>query len=156
VEQQFAISFLALEKLKALYPDRGRVEAAVLPDKLSELLTHAEGWLSREQWEQVEVGAVLKALRGLRNPTLQEVLDAMLVQYRIKWDDLYPPSVAMSLVLTRNALFHGSARLEIDPLSRELERLRAIIARLLLRMLGWEDLSNAPDVAFLTWLQTPP
>jgi hypothetical protein len=156
VEQQFAISFLALEKLKALYPDRGRVGAAVLTDKLSELLTQAEGWLTLEHWEQGEVGAVLKALRGLRNPTLQEVLDAMLVQYHIKWDDLYPPGVAMSLVQTRNALFHGSAQLGIDPLSRELERLRAIIARLVLRMLGWEDLSNAPDAAFLTWLQTPP
>jgi len=88
----------------------------------------------------------------LNRPSLRFVLDALFFRYNIDWTDIYPSTGDFTLIKTRDKLFHSSQEPNFDLLFKETNRLQAIIERLLLRMLGWEDLSHSPTDFMKKWL----
>ena len=57
------------------------------------------------------------------------------------------------VIKTRNRLIHTAEDIDEDILFNDMQRLKAIIERLLLRILGWNDLSRAPNKYQLEYLR---
>ena len=144
-EEQFTSLFLSLERIKDLFARSDRSYAKVLDD--TDFFS-----LSRNICQLVRQSVSSKARRKLiyeklpeiNRPSLRSVLDALLQKQVIKWTDLYPANAKFSLIKTRDKLFHSSESVDHDQLIHELDRLRALVDRLLLSLLGSRDFSRAP------------
>ena len=155
VDQQFAVSFLALEKLKAVHPARATSPALLFAGQIDDLVVHVTEWLRDGQWSPDQADVVVRRLRDLRNAPFQQVIETILGQHAVEWRDLYPEASQMTVFKTRNSLFHASGSPDLSHLRRELLRLRSVTARIILRMLGWSDLTRTPDPGLASWLRRP-
>ena len=152
--QRFGEFFLALEALHSIELER-LGETFLLGDsvfkrvksRLKEPLVAAlrtEGERSRKIAEQMT-----QKLTELNRPALWDGLRRLLVRLRVDWEDLYPvpaPERPTFLKL-RNTLFHSHARADDETIYKEAIRVEAVVHRILLRWLGWEDLWDAPRPA---------
>ena len=73
------------------------------------------------------------------------LLNWLCEELQVKWRDLYPPNYVKDLprfIKTRNEMFHSHEVIDGELVLRETKRLRAVFERLVLRALGWGDLSH--------------
>ena len=82
---------------------------------------------------------------------MRQALAAMCAELDLSWTDLYPSDHGFTLMKTRGTLFHSARPIEHEFLWKETERLRALVERILLAMLGWRH-SLSPAAHTLTWL----
>ena len=150
-QQRFGEFFLALEALHSIDLAR-RAKTFLLDDKvfkrarkrLKEPLAaalHAEGVRSRKITERMT-----QKLTELNRPALWDGVRSLLARLRVDWEDLYPEPGAErpTFLKLRNTLFHSHTRAEGETIHKEAVRVEAVVHRILLRWLGWEDLWNVP------------
>jgi len=159
IEEEFSITFLAFEKLKDLFAEQENCRLNLPKEmfnkfrkktNLSKLIEETIFMLLRQRQEEEEkIHATAQNIKAkipdLNHPPLQNVIEKLLAKYGLDWRELYPPSQnKLTLINTRDRLFHTSEEREGMFLLEETERLQAIVGRLLLRMLGWHDISCCP------------
>lgn len=148
VESQFLSLFTALEALKNIFAEEeGRMQ--LLDQETFEEMRSDLKDVVREHIGGNENSGlrseIYKSMIGLNRPSLQSLLDGMFDKYDTGLGDLYPQEKRPTLKQTRNNLVHGKgAPDEVGKLTDELFRLQALVNRLILRMLGWEDISQCP------------
>ena len=88
-------------------------------------------------------------LTELNRPALWDGLRELLGRLRVDWQDLYPQPAPErpTFLKLRNALFHSHARADNETIYKEAIRVEAVVHRILLRWLGWQDLWDAPPPA---------
>jgi hypothetical protein len=139
LEQQFSTMFLSLEKIKDMYAKKESIRFTFKEREFNEKIGEALKTLIERQVEDEGKRAwVAKKLPELNRPPMREVIDLLLSAYDVTWRDLYPPKSHLTILETRNRLFHSSEQIDIDSLANETQRLKVILARLLLKILGWK------------------
>ena len=149
--QRFGEFFLALEALHSIERER-RDETFLIADKVFKRIRsrlqkplvaalRAEGVRSR-----TIAGQMTHKLTELNRPALWDGLRRLLGRLRVDWEDLYPepPPERPTFLKLRNTLFHSHARADDETIHKEAIRVEAVVHRILLRWLGWQDLWNAP------------
>jgi hypothetical protein len=145
---EFYVAHEALHSIELEHRD----EAFLLDDKvfkrvrsrLKEPLAaalRAEGVRSRTVAAQMT-----QKLTELNRPALWHGVQRLMQRLRVDWEDLYPDPAPErpTFLKLRNVLFHSHARAGDEPVHKEAIRVEALVHRILLRWLGWEDLWNAP------------
>ena len=154
LEEQFTTFFLSLERIKDLFALKEKLQKNLSGRDFKELKTLVSDIIEKNIKPREVSEKILNKIPELNRPSTRFVLDLLLSKYNIDWIDIYPPASAFTLIKTRNELFHSSRKLNIDLLTKEVYRLQSIIERLLLRMLGWEDISRTPTDYIKKWLTT--
>jgi hypothetical protein len=150
--QRFGELFLALEALRSIYLEH-KSKTFLLPDKtfkrvqaqLRDLLGNslrAEAVHSRLVRDQMT-----EKLAELNRPPFWRGVESLMGRLRVDWQDLYPEPVPErpTFLKMRNLLFHTHQRLKDEDVIKEAVRLEAVVQRIILRWLGWEDLWMAPS-----------
>lgn len=154
MEEQFTILFLALERTKDLFTRHNPEFSSILPLSLFEPISESIKVQIREAVDSPDVRArIYGKMRELNRPSLHFVLDSLFSKNEISYDDLYPEGEKFSLISTRDQLFHSSKEINHDHLFREFYRLKSLLERLLLRLLGWRHLDRSPDDYTKNWLR---
>lgn len=154
VEEKFSKLFLSLEKIKDMFAIRENLLVNLPLDEFDKLKSKISEVITGEALDKIISGKINAKLPELNRPTLRVVLDAIFEKHGISWDDLYPKGGDLSIVKTRNSLFHSSEDIDLSLLAKETERLKIILARILLRMLGWQDISHSQSRYTLEWLRS--
>lgn len=154
LEEQFTTSFLSLEKIKDMFAIKKNFQKNLKDRSFKKLRSLISETIRRN----TEFSEVVEKIQGkipeLNRPSLRFILESLFKEYNITWKDIYPSTSKFTLIKTRDDLFHSSQKFNIGLLVKELYRLQALIERLLLRMLGWQDLSRSPAEHKKKWLTT--
>ncbi|MDH3889573.1 MAG: hypothetical protein OEV49_00690 [candidate division Zixibacteria bacterium] len=142
---QFLLLFVCLEKLKDLYARKAGLLQIQSDAEYIKLASAIDGVLGDCIAEPKIRRQVSSKLRELNRPTFRSVLQRMLDHYKVPWRDLYPPDAKLGFIRTRDTLLHSTDPVPPDRLYNDMERVQAIVDRLLLRLLGWDDLSATPS-----------
>ena len=104
--------------------------------------------------KQVPVHWWYGKLSALDRPSFWQGLEPMLKRFHIGWGDLYPDPRPKrpTFIDVRNDLIHSGKLQDDDEFLKEMLRLEAILQRVLLRWLGWQDLWSAPSVTMKVFL----
>ena len=153
VEEKFSKLFLSLEKIKDMFAIKENLLENLPLDDFEKLKSKISEVITEETLDKITTGKIKMKLLELNRPSLRAILDVIFKRYDISWDDLYPEGSDLSIVKTRNALFHTSENMNLTLLAKETERLKIVLARILLRMLGWEDISYSQDRFTKEWLR---
>ena len=152
LEEQFTTYFLSLERLKDIFARKKELQHNLL-DKTFKNLKSLVSKVIKESIQTDDVlERIMEKISELNRPSLSFLLNSLFSTYDVDWKDIYPQGSKFTLIRTRNKLFHSSEELNIDLLVKEVRRLQTILERLLLRMLGWEDLSCSPRDFMKRWL----
>jgi len=150
--QRFGEFFLALEALHSLHLESGGrtflLEKAVFKKVQSAMRASLTGALRAQGLRSLAVRAQMaNKLNELNRPPLWDGLQALMKRLRVDWDDLYaaPAPERPTFLKLRNRLFHSHGRAADEEVYKESIRVEAVVHRILLRWLGWEDLWNAPS-----------
>jgi hypothetical protein len=161
LEERFIGYFLALESLKDLHSQQRN---SILPPSLFRKVKralreslagfgHGEGIpLTQQQLVSLE-----RKLPDLNRPAFVELLEAMLAEYGLDWRDLYPRTLESPrppFIGLRDQLIHTGAVDSRPQLDLETIRLEGLVERVILRMLGWEDISSSPRPWFYELVKT--
>jgi hypothetical protein len=152
VEERLASAFWSLEKLVnllVLRDGRDRIFGSSRFDRIEKQLKAAlESSTSTDsRWGDGGVGLALlrDKLPELNRPSFSAQLKWACHTAGVIWSDLYPPGVDISVprfIRTRNEIFHSNAAIDGALVLRESLRVTAVIERLVLKLLGWDDLSG--------------
>lgn len=152
VEERFTTFFLSLERIKDMFALREGV-GKNLPDRAFESLAGVVSDVIEKNIESSDARErIEKKIPELNRPSLRFLLDILFSRLGIEWRDIYPSGSEFTLIRTRDKLFHSSVELNLPQLVKEMYRLRTIVERILLRMLGWEDVSRSPSRNIGEWL----
>jgi len=148
VESQFLSLFTALETLKNIFAEQEGLVTLLDQDTFEEMRSDLKD-VVREHIGGDENSdlrkEIYKSMFGLNRPSLQSLLNGMFEKYDTGIEDLYPQDKKSTLKDTRNNLVHGrGAPDDTSKLTNEILRLQALVNRLILRMLGWNDVSRCP------------
>lgn len=154
LEEQFTTLFLSLEKIKDMFALKENLRENLRQKSFKKLSSLISDVIEKNVESPEVINRTQKKIPELNRPSLRFVLDSLFCRYNIDWTDIYPPASKLTLIKTRDKLFHTLQEPNIDLLVKELLRLRAVIERLLLRMLCWEDLSHSPPDFIKKWLTT--
>lgn len=145
VEEQFTSLFLALERIKDLFARSNKAYSQIFDDSNFHSLSRNICDLVRQNVDSKSRRKLLyEKIRELNRPSFSSVLDSLLQKQDVQWKDLYPTNAKFSLIETRDKMFHSSDIIDHRELILELHRLRALVERLLLSLLGSRDFSRAP------------
>jgi hypothetical protein len=92
----------------------------------------------------VLLGMLREKLPELNRPSIASQLQWLCDSLGVTWRDLYPPNVSLDrprFIRTRNEIFHSNAPVDGAFVLRETYRVSALFERLILKVLGWTDLS---------------
>lgn len=154
IEEKFSKLFLSLEKIKDMFAIKENLLENLSPDEFQKLKSKILGVVTEEVLDVAVAGKIKLKLLELNRPALRTILDEIFKRYSIPWDDLYPKGSDLSILMTRNTLFHTSKDMDLILLAKETERLKIIVARILLRMLGWNDISHSQERFSKEWLSS--
>lgn len=144
LEEQFATLFLSLEKIKDMFALKEGLRKNLRGKAFGRLASLISDVIKKNPASAKVFDRIEPKIAELNRPSLRFVLESLFQRYRIDWRDVYPQASDLTLLKTRDKLFHSSEELDADLLVKEFYRLQAIVQRLLLRLLGWVDLSHSP------------
>jgi len=151
IEEKFTSMFLALERLKDMYSRAYKIINYIdkplfnnIKAKIHEIINSATN--------KTEADKMLCKISDLNRPSIRFIIEKMLKEYEIQWEELYPNNKEITLFTTRNALFHTNKEFT-ERSYKDCYRLQYILERLLLKMLGWSDFKNSPPEHTLEWLR---
>jgi hypothetical protein len=149
--QRFGEFFLALEALHSLHVEsRGKtflVEKATFRKVQDDLKKALGPALQRHSVRSQKIRAQMVTKLGeLNRPPLWQGVTDLMRRLRVDWEDLYPAPAPErpTFLRLRNSLFHSHTRADDESVYKESLRVEAVVHRILLRWLGWEDLWNVP------------
>jgi hypothetical protein len=152
LDEQFTTLFLALEWTKDLFAQQNQqFKSIISPTCFEGLATSIKEQIGLTVNSPDIQSRIYDKLPELNRPSLRFVLDSLLSKHGISYLDLYTDGEEFSLIKTRNLLFHSSKEIDPSMLYLEFYRLRSILERLLLALLGWRDFSRSPDVYMKKW-----
>jgi len=155
IEEQFTTFFLSLEKIKDMFARQEGLLENVSEEDFKKLKSAVSAVIKENVESSKSRNIIKRKIRELNRPPLLYVLESLFSRYNVDWKDVYPKGSDLTLVKTRNDLFHSSQELDMDLLVRERDRLQALVERILLRMLGWNDISRSPTHSLKQWLTVP-
>lgn len=101
---------------------------------------------------------IITKMNELNRPSIREVVKWLMRDYQVFYDDLYPNQTftlpftfpktikdPATFFTTRNKLIHTADEIDSAHLFKETYCLRSLVERLILKMLGWNDMSGAPE-----------
>lgn len=144
VQEKFSSFFLCLEKLKDMYAKDSGKQKIQKSKPFEEMADDIKRLIEERLVDSNEKKLIIEKLPELNRPSFHVVLESMLSDYGINWRDIYPQGAQLTLVKTRNRLFHSSEEINSWVLIREMQRLRVLVERILLALLGWTDFSQSP------------
>lgn len=153
--ERFLLMFLALERLKDMW-SKSKGQSYILSDTgWAKLNSSVKSAIKDAVDDPVDRASIYQKTRELNRPSLSSVLTNMMEHYEVRTDDLYPPSVSPTFISTRDRLVHSGDIGDPKRFYKDSVRVQHIVERLFLRMLGWTDVSGAPDEIALPKLQEP-
>ena len=151
-EEQYLSFIMSLEKLKDIFSIRESFDKNLSETDFNSLRDSLKELIKEKIGSKTLRGKIYPKLRELNRPSFDSVLDEILEKFDVEWKDLYPNNHKRTIIQTRDDLLHSSKTIDFKFLSKESYRLRSIIERILLRMLGWKDISNSPKNYIKEWL----
>jgi len=142
LETQFTTTFLALEKIKADYESINNLGKILPSDEFETLRKYISSSISQFTNDKNAECDIKLKIPELNRPPIRSTIDKILQFYSIEWKDLYPEGSDLTIFNTRNKLFHSARKVDFDYLIKEMDRLQILLARIILKILGWNDLSN--------------
>ena len=144
-EQRFLFYFMALEKLKDMYAKKeGLVRTVGSGSEGRHLIKDVNSYLDKRLADHPALTLVKEKTVELDRPPLWYVLEKLLLEYDVEWKDLYPPNTEKpTFIGVRNKLVHSAESVEPAQLYCDTERLRVVLERLLLKLLGWQNMYGA-------------
>ena len=155
LEEQFTTFFLSLEKIKDLFARQEGLLKNLVKKDFEELESTVSNVIKAHVSSPEIFDRIKTKIPELNRPPLRFVLETLFSRFDIDWRDLHPPGDPLTLIKTRGELFHSSREVDLDRLAKDRHRLQAILERLLLRLLGWGDLSRSPTAHTRMWLASP-
>ncbi len=151
----FTLLFLALEKLKDQAAKENKWQSILRKEDFSLVRRRVADLLDEMIKGNPDAGYVKEKLGELNRPSMKRLLEKLFCLLEVPVADLYPPSTdPFTFLSTRNKLFHSYEPVAELELINEAIRLKAIVARLILRRLKWADLSHVPDAWQRRWITT--
>lgn len=161
LEERFIRLLLALESLKDLHSQE---RDSILPSGLFRRVKRALRGVLAEfasgdtpEVTQQQLTSLERKLPDLNRPAFAELVDAMLAEYGLEWRDLYPPDLEIRrppFIALRDQLIHTGAVDSPPQLDLESIRVQGLVERVILKMLGWEDVSSSPRPWFDVLIRT--
>lgn len=144
-EQRFLFYFMALEQLKDMYAQKkGLVRTVGSKSEGKCFIRDVNLYLDKRLADHPALTLVKEKTVELDRPPLWYVLEKLLLEYDVEWKDLYPPNTEKpTFIGVRNKLVHSAESVEPAQLYFDTERLRVVLERLLLKLLGWQDAYGA-------------
>ena len=149
--QRFGEFFLALEALHSLHLEsRGKtfmLEKTVFRKVQSTMGEPLRKALLEQGVRSPRIHERMRAKLGeLNRPPLWDGVKDLMAGLKVDWEDLYaaPAPDRPPFLRLRNRLFHSHGREDDETIYKESIRVEAVVHRILLRWLGWQDLWNAP------------
>lgn len=155
LEDKFAILFLALEKLKDLYASKKKLKDIVPKNNFKILESNLKNCIRQSILDANVRSLIYRKIPELNRPPLNSILDSMFSEYGIAWTDIYPQGSKYTFINTRDKLFHSTDEIDMELLAKEHTRLQVIVERILLILLGWNNLSRTLSETTKKWLITP-
>jgi hypothetical protein len=152
-EDKFAISFLALEKIKDMYAKKKKMDKNIGTSafkRLSKIIRNDVDDFLYTNKSEGAISQIKGKIPELNRPPIRFTLESLFNEYAVEWNDLYPNDGEFTVIKTRDLLFHSSVQQDAEFFVNELERLRIIVSRLLLRMLGYEKSFEPPPNQFIS------
>ena len=159
LEQKFTLFFLALEKIKEIYLEKENISVNVKDKKLwKEIASGIKQIVHSKIDHKLTEDLIITKMNELNRPSIREVVKWLMRDYQVFYDDLYPNQTftlpftfpktikdPATFFTTRNKLIHTADEIDSAHLFKETYRLRSLVERLILKMLGWNDMSGAPE-----------
>ena len=147
-EQRFLFYFMAIEKLKDMYAKKeGLVRTVGSGSEGRHLIKDVNSYLDKKLADHPALTLVKEKTVELDRPPLWHVLEKLLLEYDVEWKDLYPPNTEKpTFIGVRNKLVHSAESVEPAQLYFDTERLRVVLERLLLKLLGWQEYGAASSM----------
>ncbi len=154
IEQSFTFAFLSLEKIFSQY-FKCESRMILADPEYQSLVKVFKDSIKAAVIKNESRGYLYQKLSGLNRIPLRELLKRIMTELSIDWDDLYPKGKDLTIVDTRNQLLHGGdvEDIGVKYLWQESMRTQAIVERMILRLIGWKDLSEAPKRYKIEFLQ---
>lgn len=152
VEEKVISSFRSLEHLVGVVRAKSKPDALMPKQKFDKLRKAIKKVIEHGASARVSC-CMNEKLSELNRPAflrmLKEVCDSLQVS---PVAGLYPDGHQLTFIDTRNKLVHGSPLTDTEFMVKETARTRAVVERLILRLLGWDDLSYSPPPYVSQWL----
>ena len=142
LEAEFNTTFLALEKLKDIYSIKKKIDKNIKPKEYNKLQRKLKKLINKELKDPT---FVIQKLPELNRRPVRYIFEKMMERYKVDWTDIYPPNSDLTIINTRNKLFHSSTHPKPELIDKELQRLQILLSRIILKMLGWDDTSEVID-----------
>ncbi|KAA3611169.1 MAG: hypothetical protein D8M58_14435 [Calditrichaeota bacterium] len=152
VEEQFTTLFLSLEKLKDSFALQRKLSKNLSDKDFKKLRSKISALIETEIVENDILDEIKIKLPELNRPSVKTVLFNLFSELDITWKDIYPKDSDFTLIKTRDTLFHSSSKIEIDIIISEVIRLEILLDRIILKLLGWNDLSQVKKEYHNSWL----
>ena len=157
--QRFGILYLGLEAVRNLH-DKAFGTPRRLDPTFDATRTHVLTAIKQfataanKKGRQVPIHWWTDKLGALDRPSFWQGLEPMLKRFHVGWSDLYPAPTPKrpTFINARNELVHSGKLHDDEEFFKDTLRLEAILQRVLLRWLGWQDLWDAPNVALKAFL----
>ena len=153
-EEMFTTLFLSLEKLKDLHAARNGLQYNSDKASFRDLSKKLKEVIRCHYDDPDTCERVSEKLIDLNRTSIRFVCEDMFNQLKVDWTDLYPPDTEIRIFNTRNKLFHTGKSVEDEYLLKECHRLYGLVARVLCRILGWNDRIYCPTERDKRWLQS--
>ena len=152
IDGKFLTLFTALEKLINYYSELNGMQEILSKNIFSKINKEIRKNVKKEI-EDVNIRKQIYAkLLELNRYPLMFLLEKMYDELNTGLADLYKPNEPITLIQTRNSLVHSGKRPKPGVISKDYHRLRALVERVVLRLLKWDDLSNCPKPNIKKWL----
>lgn len=155
LEMQFVTTFMALEMLRDSFCIENELTSIISASDWEPVKKDFCKFLQErlKKCDDKTIHRMLSKIDELNRPSIRAILKEILHKFSIDWRDLYPKDArTMTFIDARNKLLHTKQHPNVDDLFKELYRLRAIVERIILKMLKWDDLKNTPEYWIKDWI----
>jgi len=150
-EVKYSFFLQALEYLRLMNAKVQGIDLIISKKQFDDMREHLRRTIGQTLNDAEQSKRIIEKLPELQRNTFMDTFTKLCQCYAVEFEDLFPPG-QITLKDFRNKFVHASGKLDPDELFREKERLQAIVERIILKMLKWNDLSMSPDPAKAAWL----
>ncbi|SYZ73238.1 hypothetical protein TRIP_C21356 [Candidatus Zixiibacteriota bacterium] len=154
VQERFSAFFMSLEIIKDYFASEKNLYN-VLPNKeFNKLKVKLKEFIRQEVPSESAAKKMQGKINELNRVSFRALFDAMCEHYDVIWQDLYPDGSSLSVIETRNILFHTGKKIDIELLYKDEIRIHSFVERLILKILGWNEKVSVPNEAIRMWLSS--
>lgn len=148
LETAYALCHMALEVLVNDLEERGSNAPTLDNGKWSKLQVELEGLVKtyglQNAFDQSVLDTIIKRIPELTRVSLADAVKQQVDTWGVKVDDLWPSEIGFlaglrQAIKLRNDLFHRASASDPDLLFENHARLKVLVERFILKVLGWPD-----------------